>query len=192
MSRPLLLTVTSIVVGATLAGCGGPEEQQPRVATAGETPSAAATTTVAAPTSQVAAYLESARAYARCMRAEGFNVSDPDEKGRITTLGEPKGGTDLRAGREKCAKLLQPMPVELRERPARTQQQIAAARAYAKCMRANGAPDFPDPDANGEFPDADPGSGTLPWKQGTAGARKALQTCASIVGDSGDTSEGVG
>ena len=27
----------------------------------------------------------------------------------------------------------------------------AAGRAYAQCMRANGVPDFPDPDANGEL-----------------------------------------
>jgi hypothetical protein len=28
---------------------------------------------------------------------------------------------------------------------------VQAARAYAQCVRANGVPDFPDPDADGQF-----------------------------------------
>ncbi|MBO3743918.1 hypothetical protein J5X75_41130 [Actinoplanes sp. NEAU-H7] len=179
-----------LLLSAGLAGCAGASEE-PKIATAASAPaaaSAAAATTAAG--DEVAAYLASARDYARCMRDAGFNVSDPDEKGQVKTLGEPKAGADPRAGREKCSKLLQPIPAELQQGTERTAEQIAAAREYAKCMRANGAADFPDPDAKGEFPDS--ADGKPAWNQETAAARKAVQKCAPIVGGSGDTSGGVG
>lgn len=37
---------------------------------------------------------------------------------------------------------------------AKTSDPAEAGRAFAQCMRDNGVPDFPDPDAAGKFPDA--------------------------------------
>jgi hypothetical protein len=47
------------------------------------------------------------------------------------------------------------MPDELQPKPdPLTPQQIQWAREYAKCVRAHGVPNFPDPDADGYFTDS--------------------------------------
>src|SRR6266545_560568 len=56
----------------------------------------------------------------------------------------------------------------------------AAGRAYAQCMRANGVPDFPDPDANGQL------RGTGHEQQGDPKFEAAMQICRPKLPGGGD------
>jgi len=175
-----------LFVAITAAGCGG-GSKTPGVATVGGTPSAVSSADA------VAAYVEGVRAYVKCLRVEGVNVADPDAKGNITFEGDLallKKDEKFVAAQEKCRNLLPPVPAGLRDRPVRTAEQIETTRKYGKCMRENGAPDFPDPGADGYFPDRVSGKET--WNQNTDGARRASRACASIVGDPGVLGEGIG
>lgn len=174
--RSLLAVAFAAVVIAALGGCQ--DGKPPGIATAGGTPTASA-----APTDVVTQYVEAVRAYVTCLRAEGIKVTDPDPKGKIEFPGDLralKADPKFRNGQKKCAGLLPPMPQELIDLPKRTPEEIDAAGRYAKCMRANGAPDFPDPGPDGYFP-VGPGDGPG-WNQDTPAAIKAGQTCAPIVG----------
>lgn len=50
-----------------------------------------------------------------------------------------------------------------------------AGRLYAQCMRANGVPDFPDPDANGQL------RGLGHEQQATPTFRAATEACAKAL-----------
>jgi hypothetical protein len=90
--------------------------------------------------------------YAQCMRENGVpDFEDPklDENGELDGLGLPKGVDEetAEAAREKCAKHLPNGGEPERMNP----EDIEKFQEYAKCMRENGLPDFPDPDADGRF-----------------------------------------
>ncbi len=174
------LLVVVAVAGIALTGCDS-ARREAQVATAGGTPTAAA---AAATADTVVAYVEGVRAYVKCLRADGVQVTDPDSKGRYTLegdLGLLKSDPKFVATQEKCRDLLSPVPSGLQDRPARTLEEIKTARDYATCMRENGAADFPDPGPDGYLPDRNPGKQT--WDQTTEGARRATRACASIIGD---------
>jgi hypothetical protein len=91
-------------------------------------------------------------AYSKCMRDHGISdFPDPDSNGGLA-LNANGPGSDLapdspvfQAADQACKHLLpnggQPPPVD----PAVRDKLLA----YAKCMRAHGIADFPDPDSNG-------------------------------------------
>jgi len=163
--------VAVAVLAAVLAGCGPKEE--PQVATAGGTPTIAPTSDV------VATYVEAVRAYVTCVRAEGVKVSDPDAKGRFTFEGDTralKADPKFRAASQKCAGLLPPVPAELVEKPVLTAEQIENARKYAKCMRENGVPEFPDPGPDGYYPENSDYSAT-----GSEADLRAQVICSPII-----------
>ena len=95
---------------------------------------------------------QSELAFSRCMRAHGISdFPDPSSQGGIALNGGP--GSDLnpssplfKAANNACKPLLPPQK-------ALSPAQQAAARAqalrYARCMRAHGISDFPDPNAQG-------------------------------------------
>jgi hypothetical protein len=153
---PIFLAAASV---GLLTGCGGGAET-PRVASAAGPagPSASGVPTGAASADVVTQYVAAVRKYVQCMRAEGIDLPDPGPKGEIdyTTLGgNPKQDPKFRAASVKCSPLLPPVPDELQAKPdPLTPQQIQWARQYAKCVRAHGVPDFPDPDADGYFTDS--------------------------------------
>jgi hypothetical protein len=84
-----------------------------------------------------------------CMRAQGIEMSDPipgDTTGRGALRYEidVKGrGSDtaFQAALEKCMNLLPPVPPA----PPPAPGDEAKMLQFAKCMRENGVPDFPDP-----------------------------------------------
>lgn len=95
---------------------------------------------------------DAALAYAQCMRENGMpDFPDPkvDADGRIQIDARVgSGGSDpadlaaLDSANEVCEHLLPTQ--DLSEEDEARQQD--AALAYARCMRENGVPDFPDPD----------------------------------------------
>jgi hypothetical protein len=104
--------------------------------------------------------------YSRCMRAHGLgDFPDPDRTGSFPSLKQlqSSSGSDLnpnnpqfQAAQSACRRLLPnggtgPTAAEVR-------QYRSAMLKYARCMRAHGLADFPDPDSRGHL-DIGPGSG---------------------------------
>jgi hypothetical protein len=89
--------------------------------------------------------------YAQCMRANGVpNFPDPGPDGRFA-LTHGEGGINqddpkFRAASEKCRAL-----APGGEHRTSDAASVAQMREYSQCMRKNGLPDFPDPDANGQL-----------------------------------------
>jgi len=125
---PTLLLVPLLV----LAGCG----QNNRNGANG-----------AAPADKVAA----ARAYAQCIRDNGVpDFPDPDANGSFRGAGheQTQDNPKFKAAQEKCRSLA-PGGEHQRSDPATVEQM----RRFSQCIRANGLPDYPDPDPDGRLRD---------------------------------------
>lgn len=122
-------------------------------------------------------------AFAQCMRDNGVpDYEDPKAaaKGGMVAA-QPASPDDpaFAAAAEKCRPLLpnggEPEPMSEEER--------AAALAFAKCVRENGVEDYPDPDAAGrpgdyDLPDPeDPG-----YEDTMARFTKAAEACGAPAG----------
>jgi hypothetical protein len=139
--KRVALAAAPLLLALALGGCGGTKGNG--VATAG---GAKADSSAAANSGDQA---EQMRKFAQCMRAQGVDVPDPDPnaKGGMIQLGDPNAGgpdpTKIDAAMQKCRSLLpnggQPPKMD----PADLEKE----RQFAKCMRENGLPEFPDPDA---------------------------------------------
>lgn len=176
MSKRMLLAACSLAAALALSGCQ--DARTPEIATAGGTPTASP-----ASSDVVTQYIEAERAWVACIRAEGIKVSDPDPKGRVEFEGDPrtlKADPKFTNAQKKCFGLHLPVPQELIDKPKLTPEEIETAGRFAKCMRENGAPDFPDPGPDGYFPESPSGEPT--WNQGTPAALKAGRICSPING----------
>lgn len=84
-------------------------------------------------------------AFANCMRAHGVpNFPDPGGGGggvNLTGTGINPRSPAFTGARQACAKLTPGAAGGVQA----TESQFIAALAFAKCMRAHGLPDFPDP-----------------------------------------------
>lgn len=172
MNQPSRLVLLLVVATTLTAGCGS--SAQSHVATVGGKPTIAPTANV------IAAYVDAVRGYVGCLRGEGVKVSDPDTTGRFEFDGDKrllKADPKFRAAQMKCSSLLPPVPKEVDDldKPVMTAEEIQKARDYAKCMRENGAPDFPDPGSDGNYPE------DVKWDSGTDAALRAEQTCRLTV-----------
>jgi hypothetical protein len=122
-----------VLSGVTLAACGSTSTQT-------------ATSTIAT--------TASALRFSQCVRANGApSFPDPGPGGyqrRGINLDSPAVQSAMNA----CAKYLPPSG----DSPPTPESVRQEELADAKCMRANGVPSFPDPDANGniQFPVGDP------------------------------------
>ncbi len=92
---------------------------------------------------------EQALAYSRCMRENGVpEFPDPEfSDGGGVQLSLPEGvdKAAVEAAQEKCK---QHLP-NGGEPPEADPERAAQALEYSQCMRENGVPKFPDPDASG-------------------------------------------
>ncbi|MEU5944199.1 hypothetical protein ABZ793_01395 [Micromonospora sp. NPDC047465] len=166
-----------------LAACGA-EDQPPAVATAGGPGTPPSTS--AAVTGVVAEYVEAQRQWVACLRERGFQVPDPDPRGRVDLRapGVPKkGDPKWTEAQRTCAKYSVPIPDELEEKPPTlTAEEVGHRRAYARCMRENGVADFPDPGADGYWPqDNDNGGGPTVSEQQAAAQHRAGQICEPVL-----------
>jgi len=129
--------IALIAVGLLAAACGG--SPGPGVANIGPTSSA----------SPSASGQGSALAYSRCMRAHGITkFPDPDSHGNLGLNAGPGTGIDPNSPQYKAAdqacKHLMPAP-----NSSQAAQDRPALLRYARCMRAHGVTDFPDPKPGG-------------------------------------------
>jgi hypothetical protein len=88
-------------------------------------------------------------AYSQCMRSHGVpNFPDPDANGGLRLQAGPGTGIDpnsptFKAAQQACESLQPTVSPEERE------QAYEALLKFAKCMRAHGISEFPDPDPDG-------------------------------------------
>jgi hypothetical protein len=157
-----------------MAGCAGDSGGGEDVATAGGTPTGSA----AADTEQSGDTAEQMRRFAACMRENGIDMPDPevDGEGRVLMRG-PGGGAEggPPADREKFEAAQQACKQYLPnggEPPKMSAEDIEKARQFAKCMRENGVPNFPDPQPEGGIRiEGGPDSGIDPQSQAFKDAR---------------------
>ncbi|MFE3905575.1 hypothetical protein ACFXPY_36140 [Streptomyces sp. NPDC059153] len=172
----LLIGVVSVVT-LTVTCCGGGGNSGNEVASASNgKPGAKA---AKSGSSELAGYVEGQRKWVECLRDEGFDIPDPDSRGRVDFGDNSKWKRDPKALRaqEKCASLSLPIPESVlkEQQPELSEEEIGKNRRYAKCMQEHGAPDFPDTGTDGHFQES-------PWDSASAGAKRAARACAPIIG----------
>jgi hypothetical protein len=103
--------------------------------------------TAAKPTA-AAARLQAARRYAQCIRDNGApDFPDPNAKGQFRGGAHDRpNDPNLQAAQAKCRSQA-PGGEHQSGNPATVKQ----LQVFAQCMRDNGMPNFPDPDAKGEI-----------------------------------------
>jgi hypothetical protein len=132
--------VVGLLLAIGVAGCGGAD-------------GGGAADKGGSPTSSVAGDRVK---FAQCMREHGIDMPDP-EPGNSGNADRMPDGVDpqkVDAAMQQCK---QYMP-NGGEPPKADPQQVEHQLEFAKCMRTNGVPDFPDPDANGAI-QIKPGAG---------------------------------
>ena len=139
------LAAGAVLLTAGLVGCAGPDD--------GENGGIASAGGAASPAAAAAAGggdQDTAMKYSRCMRENGVpSWPDPvvDGEGR-PTFDVPDDIPDsvIGAGAEKCREY---RPFGPRGGAGPDPARITQLREFAKCMRANGLPEWPDPEADG-------------------------------------------
>ena len=89
-------------------------------------------------------------AYSQCMRKNGFpDFPDPDSEGRILLQQrlDSRSAPAFQAAGEACRDLAPPGWAAERPDSERMEQLLG----FAQCVRDEGVPDFPDPNAEGGF-----------------------------------------
>ena len=143
----LLVAAAALAAAMTIAACGS------------DTPSGSTASSSTSPTSGKSGppshpkAAGSTEAFSKCMRANGVpNFPDLGSngmeiaagKGTLSINGVSVNAPAYKAARPKCRKYLPHQQV--------TQEQATQlyqhALTFAKCMRRNGVPDYPDPQAN--------------------------------------------
>jgi hypothetical protein len=142
---------------ATLMAAGGCQrEEEPPVASAADGPKAAPSATggpsaAAGSPAAIADPRRAGQAFVRCVRERGQEIIDPpdpdDPRSAIRHELDVNGkgdNMDFQAALDACLPILPAPPPRDAEQ---TREDIAvdeALRAYTRCLRANGLPDYPD------------------------------------------------
>jgi hypothetical protein len=124
-----------------------------------------------------AADREQALAFAQCMRDNGVpDFPDPDPNGRFSDREHDQDDRAFRAASEACRDLAPGGEHQNLGDPAFVEQM----RQFSQCMRDNGVPDFPDPDADGRL------RGVAHEQQDDPTFRAASETCRGKLPGGGD------
>jgi len=121
---------------------------------------------------------EAAKRYAQCMRNNGVpDFPDPDPSGEFRGPGhDQQDDPTFRAALQKCRALAPGGEHRNTGDPAYVEQM----RRYSQCMRDNGVPDFPDPDANGQL------RGSGHENRGDPKFRAAMEKCRQSLPGGGN------
>jgi hypothetical protein len=120
---------------------------------------------------------DAALAYAQCMRDNGFaEFPDPTPGGDLRLQVTPESAPRFQAAGEACRDLA---PEGFRDRDL-TPEELDALVRLSQCVRENGVPDFPDPNADGAFDLRGVSSGP-----GDPRIEAAMQACRDHVGRTG-------
>jgi hypothetical protein len=130
----------AVLLGMTSAACAHPGKSDPQVASAQNGPASAV------PSASASHDPDAPLKFSQCMCAHGITwFPDPTDGKMSITI--PKG-TDpkkMEAAQEACKQYAP----NGGEPPKMSAEDLQRARDMAKCMRANGVPNFPDPDPDG-------------------------------------------
>ena len=139
-----VLALGGLVLAVSLTGCGGNDDNG-GVATADGTPDASASAG-----SGGSGGKEAGLKYAQCMRENGVaEWPDPevDDNGRVSyNVPDDIPDSVINAAEEKCR---EHRPFGPPDGEAADPQRIEQLREHSECIRENGIPDFPDPEADG-------------------------------------------
>jgi hypothetical protein len=176
--RTVRVLTLGLMLALAPAGCGrGGGDDGLGVATAQSGPA-----TSAAPSATATPDKDAPLKFAQCMRKNGMTwFPDPEPGGRMT-IRTPKGmdPKKFEAAQEACKEFAPNGGEPMKADP----QMLEKARQMARCMRENGVPGFPDPDADGPLK-LDPGKlGTGP---GDPTFDKAEQKCSQFMPDGAST-----
>ena len=184
--RPLVVAVLVGLIAVAGAGCGSHTATRTSTSartstststSAGSTGSGAGSGGASNGATAQATRREKAVKFAECVRAHGVpHFPDPDATGNFS-FGVDVSAQTFTAAVSAC-KALQP-PGTLSSR--RSVKQQSAALRFAKCVRAHGVPDFPDPVNGQPLIDTDhiPSSNTA---NGMSILNAATHTCGAILG----------
>jgi hypothetical protein len=136
--RTRLGLVAALLLAATVAGCGKAADSDNAIATAS---GARSSSTGGGQQSDQGKALK----FVQCMRDQGIEMDDPQNGEIPRNLPEGTDPEKAKAASDKCKKYAPSPP----KGPATDPAQVEAMRQVAKCMRGNGVPNFPDPDADG-------------------------------------------
>jgi len=161
--------VLGLLLAVALAGCGKAGSTEDGVASAGGTASVTAQPSVDR--------AEMAKEFTACMKEQGVDVqmgSAEQGEGDPVRVSPGAGGEQdpkkVEAAMEKCKQYAPSGGDPAKVDPA----QLEAQRNLAKCLRENGLPDFPDPDADGKM-SAQQGSGIDPHSDAFKAAQRKCQ-----------------
>ena len=127
--------------------------------------------------------------FAACMRANGVSAfPDPSAAGNFT-IEQVANGSSLNTNApafKQAIRTCKPLEPSGFTGTKRTSQQQSAALKIAECIRANGVPDFPDPDPNGPIIDTSriPSAST---SSGMSILHAAMQKCHGLASAAGVT-----
>jgi hypothetical protein len=174
-----------VAVAFGAAGCGGGEEPDATVAAAPENPASAGASPAPSNSGNPVAY-------AQCMRRNGVsNFPDPGSDGGIKFGSKENvdpNSSAFKTANEKCREYLP--QGEKNVNPGQDPWSTDLKLQYAKCMRENGVPSFPDPNQEGMFPQLERGGAIDPdsaqfKKADTACAKHKPQNMATNSGPQG-------
>jgi hypothetical protein len=102
---------------------------------------------------------QAAYRYSACMRGHGLsNFPDPEvhQNGNqvsviIHLIPGMKGSPAFRSANRACERIMRPAAEAYQVSSTERRQRMDAALAFARCMRAHGFPNFPDPTAQGHL-----------------------------------------
>ena len=127
--RPLAALAVVAMVAVISAGCGG-------------TGSSGGGTSTAAGHNSTATPREKAAKFAECMRENGYpDFPDPKASGEFPSFGISVSPEVWTSALRACKELQPPGSFSAHLSPA----ELSAARKFARCIRAHGVKDFPDP-----------------------------------------------
>jgi hypothetical protein len=173
MRRTLCPLAALAVLAAIVAGCGS--------GSAG-TGNSSATSGASTATAH-----QKSEKFAECMRANGVSgFPDPDATGSLTIDAIANGSsvdvnsTAFNQAMSACKNLQPPGFTGGNVTP----QQRTARLQFARCVRQNGVPDFPDPTPNGPLVDTNriPSSNTA---SGMSNLNAAMQKCSQYAAAAG-------
>jgi hypothetical protein len=139
------LALTAVLGTLLLAACGS--ARKPQVATLGATQTGTTTPKQRSPR-------VSASAYAACMTAHGIAMAPPTSRQGLTILGITAPGSPQFKAAERACRAFEPTGSPPPPTPAQQVQAAQALTRFAACMRNHDVPNFPDPNGQGVFPEA--------------------------------------
>jgi hypothetical protein len=172
--------LATAMVGLALAGCGG-GGSSPGVASLSGSGAGAAhgvTSTTASEETVTQRY----NRWAQCMRVHGVQMADPslDDQGQVSIIASGVDKSTFGAASQACQALHDAAQAANGIGPSTKKPDPAVLLTFAKCMRAHGLPDFPDPSPGGGLSiTGGPGSDLNP---SNPTFQHAQQACQSIIG----------